>query len=291
MSFTIEQGQEVILNALKPMGEEYQATLKKAFSNRWIDYYPNTGKKSGAYSNGATYDIHPYILMNWTDDFESVSTLAHELGHTMHSYFSNKTQPFQSSDYATFVAEIASTFNENLLNNYLTKTVKTNEEKMYLLGSYLELLRTTIFRQTMFAEFEWEAHKLVENNKPITGEILSDIYYNLVKKYYGNDEGVCIVDSSVAYEWAYIPHFVNYTYYVYQYATSIIYATALAEKVIADGDPAVQKYYSILKGGSSEYPLELIKKAGIDPLSSEAFELTMKKMNSIMDQMEKISGK
>jgi oligoendopeptidase F len=291
MDFTIEEGQEVILNALKPMGDEYQATLKKAFSDRWIDYFPNTGKKSGAYSNGAVYDVHPYILMNWTDDFESVSTLAHELGHTMHSYFSNKTQPFQTSDYATFVAEIASTFNENLLNNYMTKNVKTNEEKMYLLGSYLELLRTTIFRQTMFAEFEWEVHKLVEANKPVTGEILSDLYYGIVKTYYGHDKGVCIVDPSAAYEWAYIPHFVNYTYYVYQYATSLIYATAIAEKVIAEGQPAVEKYYNILKGGSSDYPLELIKKAGIDPLSSEAFELTMKKMNSIMAEMEKLSGK
>ncbi|MFO7445597.1 MAG: oligoendopeptidase F, partial [Ignavibacteriaceae bacterium] len=291
MSFTVEEGQKVIHEALKPLGEEYVNTLTTAFNNRWIDYLPSVGKRSGAYSTGGAYDVHPYILMNWNDDFESVSTLAHELGHTMHSYFSNKTQPFPTSDYATFVAEIASTFNENLLNNYMVENAKSDEEKLYILGSYLELLRTTIFRQTLFAEFEWEIHKLAENNQPISGKSLSNIYYNLVKKYYGDAEGVCRVDPYIAYEWSYILHFLNYTYYVYQYSTSLIYATALAEKVVAEGQPAVDKYYSILKGGGSEYPIELIKKAGVDPLSSEAFELTMKKMNKVMDQMEEILGK
>ncbi|MGE5351782.1 MAG: M3 family metallopeptidase, partial [Acidobacteriota bacterium] len=225
---------------------------------------------------------------NWTGDYESVSTLAHELGHTMHSYFSNKNQPFAMSDYATFVAEIASTFNENLLNNYMVSHAKTKEEKLYLLGSYLELLRTTIFRQTQFAEFEWEIHKAVENGQSLTGEMMSDIYYKLVKQYYGNDQGKCIVDPYIAYEWAYIPHFINYTYYVFQYSTSLIYSTALAQKVLTDGKPAVDKYYNILKGGSSDYPIELIKKAGIDPLSSQPFELAMKRMNDVMDQIETI---
>lgn len=162
MSFTVEQGQKVILDALSPLGAEYVSTLQKAYDNKWIDYIPTAGKRSGAYSTGGAYDVHPYILMNWTDDYESVSTLAHELGHTMHSYFSNKTQPFSKADYATFVAEIASTVNENLLNNYMVQNAKSDEERLYLLGSYLELLRTTIFRQTSFAEFEWEIHKRVE---------------------------------------------------------------------------------------------------------------------------------
>ncbi|GAB4134278.1 MAG: oligoendopeptidase F [Ignavibacteriales bacterium] len=288
MKFSIEQGQDVILKALKPMGEEYVNTVKKSFNDRWIDYIPNVGKRSGAYSSGAAYDYHPYILTNWTDDYESVSTLAHELGHTMHSYFSNKNQPFQYSDYSTFVAEIASTCNENLLNNYMINNVKTKEEKIFLLGSYLELLRTTIFRQVSFAEFEWEIHKKVEAGEPLNGEVLSNIYYEIVKKYYGHDKGVCIVDPYIQYEWAYIPHFINYSYYVYQYSTSLIYATAFAEKIIKDGKPAVDAYYNILKGGSSDYPIELIKKAGIDPLSSEAFDLTMKKMNSVMDQIEEL---
>lgn len=289
--FTVEEGQKLLLDVFKPMGEEYVSTVKKSFDERWIDYIPTTGKRSGAYSSGAQYELHPYILMNWTDDYESVSTLAHELGHTMHSYFSNKNQTFVNAQYPIFVAEIASTMNENLLNNYMVNNVKSDEEKLYLLGSYLDLLRTTIFRQTSFAEFEWEVHKRIEKGEPVTGEDLSQLYIDIVRKYYGHNEGACTVDDYIAYEWAYIPHFVNYTYYVYQYSTSLIYATAFAEKVINEGQPAVDKFYNILKGGSSDYPIELIKKAGIDPLSSEAFDLTMKKMNKVMDMMESLINK
>ena len=291
MPFTVEEGEKLIVNVLKPMGSEYESTLKKAFNHRWIDFYPNKGKRSGAYSTGGAYAFHPYILTNWTGDYESVSTLAHELGHSMHSYFTNKTQPYVNSGYATFVAEIASTLNENLLNDYMVKHAKSDDEKLYLLGSYLELLRTTIFRQTSFAEFEWEIHKRIENNQPLTGEIMSNIYYNIVKKYYGDDKGICKVDPYIAYEWEYIPHFLNYTYYVYQYSTSLIYSTAFAEKILKEGQPAVDKYYNILKGGGSDYPINLIKKAGLDPLSSEAFNLTMNKMNKVMDQMEMILNK
>jgi oligoendopeptidase F len=290
MEFTIEEGQEVVLDALKLLGDEYISTLHKAFDDRWIDYMPTVGKRSGAYSSGNAYDVHPYILMNWTDDFESVSTLAHELGHTMHSYFSNNTQPFPKSDYSIFVAEIASTVNENLLNNYMVKTVKTDEEKLYILGSYLELLRTTIFRQTSFAEFEWEIYKRVEAATPITGEDMCKIYYDIVKRYYGNDAGHCVVDDYIQYEWAYIPHF-YYNYYVFQYATSLIYGTAFVEKMVDDGQPAVDKYYHILMGGGSKYPAELIRDAGIDPMSPEPVALTMQKMNRVMDQMEEILNK
>ena len=291
MKFKIDEGQNLLLDVFKPMGKEYISTVQKAFNDRWIDYYPTKGKRSGAYSSGSAYAYHPYILTNWTDDYESVSTLAHELGHTMHSYFSNKNQPFVNSGYATFVAEIASTLNENLLNYYMVKHVKSDEEKLYLLGSYLELLRTTIFRQTSFAEFELDIHKKIENDEPLTGEEISKIYYNIVKKYYGNDKGICKVDPYIAYEWEYIPHFVNYTYYVYQYSTSLIYSTAFAEKILNKGQPAVDKFYKILKGGGSDYPINLIKKAGLDPLSSEAFDLTMTKMNNVMDQMEAILNK
>ena len=291
MSFTIEQGQEVLLSALKPLGKEYVATLQNAFKNRWIDYMPTVGKRSGAYSTGAAYDVHPYILMNWTDDYESVSTLAHELGHTMHSYFSNKNQPFSKSDYATFVAEIASTVNETLLNDYMVKNAKTDEEKLYLLGSYLDLLRTTIFRQTSFAEFELDIHQKVEEGKPITGDDMCQIYSDIVDKYYGNEDGHCVVDPYIQYEWAYIPHFLGYTYYVFQYSTSLIYATAFAEKIVNEGQPAVDKYYNILKGGGSKYAVDLIKDAGLDPLSPEPTELAMKKMNKVMDQMEEILNK
>jgi oligoendopeptidase F len=291
MSFTVDEGQKVLLDALQPLGDDYVSILQKSYDNRWIDYMPTVGKRSGAYSSGYAYDVHPYILMNWTDDFESVSTLAHELGHTMHSYLSNTNQPFVKSHYATFVAEIASTVNENLLNNYMVKNAKSDEETLFILGSYLELLRTTIFRQTSFAEFEWEIHKKVEAGEPLTGEKMSEIYYDIVKRYYGSDAGHCVVDDYIKYEWAYIPHFLGYNYYVFQYATSLIYGTALVEKMIEKGQPAVDAYYNILKGGNSKYAAELIKDAGIDPMSPEPVELTMQKMNRVMDQMEALLDK
>lgn len=291
MSFTVEQGQKVLKTALQPLGKEYVSTLQTAYDHNWIDYIPTVGKRSGAYSTGGAYDVHPYILMNWTDDYESVSTLAHELGHTMHSYFSNQFQPFSKADYATFVAEIASTVNETLLNDYAVKEAKSDEERLYLLGSYLELLRTTIFRQTSFAEFEWDIHKKVEAGEPLTGENMSALYYDIVKRYYGNDEGYCVVDDYIQYEWSYIPHFLGYSFYVFQYSTSIIYGTAIVEKIKEEGQTEVDAYYSILKGGGSEYPTELIKDAGVDPLSSEPVTLTMQKMNKVMDQMEQILDK
>ena len=291
MKYSVDEGEKTILDALKPMGPDYIKNLKFAYDHRWVDFMPNEGKRSGAYESGASYDVHPYILTNWNGDYESVTTLAHESGHMMHSFYSNKNQTYPNSQYPIFVAEIASTTNETLLNNYMVKNAKNDDERLFLLGNYLDLLRNTIFRQTMFAEFEWEIHKVVEKGEPLTGEQMSNIYYNIVKTYYGNDQGKCIVDPYVAYEWEYIPHFFNYTYYVYQYATSLIYATAFAEKIVNEGQPAVDKYYNILKGGYSDYPLNLIKKAGIDPLSSEAFEITMKKMNKVMDQIEEIIAK
>ena len=291
LHFTVEQGQQAILDALTPLKSEYLSTVKKSFDNRWIDFIPTEGKRSGAYSSGSAYDVHPYILMNWNDDYESLSTLAHELGHTMHSFYSNSNQPFAKADYATFVAEIASTINETLLNNYMVNKANSDEEKLFLLGSYLDLLRTTIFRQTSFAEFELEIHNRVEQGQPLTGDDLCNIYYDIVKKYYGHDAGHCVVDPYIQYEWSYIPHFMGYTYYVFQYSTSLIYATAFAEKIVNEGNPAVDNFYKILKGGGSKYAVELIKDAGIDPLSPEPFELTMKKMNKVMDQIEDILNK
>jgi oligoendopeptidase F len=264
--------------------------LQKAFDDRWIDYYATDGKRSGAYSTGSEYDQHPYILMNWTDDYNSLSTLAHELGHTMHSYLSNKNQQFQNSQYPIFVAEIASTLNENLLNDYMVENAKSDKEKLSILGSYLEMLRGTLFRQVSFAEFEWEIHKKIEAGEPLDGEVMSNIYYDIVKRYYGADEGITVVPEYIKYEWAYIPHF-YYNYYVYQYATSIIYATAFYEKIKEGGDDAVQEYFHILKGGGSDYPIELVKKAGVDPLSAEPFELAMKRMNGVMDKIEAIIKK
>jgi len=290
MTFSVEDGQEMIIKSLKPLGSEYTTVLQKAFDERWIDYYATEGKRSGAYSTGSEYDQHPYILMNWTDDYNSVSTFAHELGHTMHSYLSNQNQQFQNSQYPIFVAEIASTLNENLLNDYMVENAKSDKEKLFILGSYLEMLRGTLFRQVSFAEFEWEIHKKIEAGEPLDGEIMSNIYYDIVKRYYGHDEGVTVVPEYIKYEWAYIPHF-YYNYYVYQYATSIIYATAFYEKIKEGGDDAVQDYFKILKGGGSDYPIALVKKAGVDPMSAEPFKLAMKRMNDVMDKIESIIKK
>lgn len=290
MSFSVDEGQKIISQALQPLGKEYTTIIKKAFDDRWIDYYPTKGKRSGAYSTGTEYDFHPYILTNWTDGYNSLSTLAHELGHTMHSYLSNKNQPYQTSQYPIFVAEIASTLNENLLNNYMVEHAENDKEKLFILGSYLDMLRGTLFRQVSFAEFEWEIHKKIEAGEPLDGEVMSNIYYGIVKRYYGADKGITVVPEYIKYEWAYIPHF-YYNYYVYQYATSIIYATAFYEKIKESGDAAVQDYFHILKGGGSDYPIELIKKAGVNPLSAEPFELAMKRMNDVMDKIEAIIKK
>ncbi len=290
MNFSVDEGQAIILESLKPLGSEYTTVVKKSFDERWIDYYPTDGKRSGAYSTGSEYDYHPYILMNWTDDYNSVSTLTHELGHTMHSYLSNQNQPFQNSQYPIFVAEIASTLNENLLNDYMVENAKSDKEKLFILGSYLDMMRGTLFRQVSFAEFEWEIHKKIEAGEPLDGEIMSNIYYDIVKRYYGDDKGVTVVPEYIKYEWAYIPHF-YYNYYVYQYATSIIYATAFYEKIKVGGYDAVQEYFKILKGGGSNYPIELIKQAGVDPMSAEPFELAMKRMNEVMDKIEAILKK
>ena len=287
LEYTIEDGQQVIIEALQPLGSDYIETLRHAFDSRWVDYMPTSGKRSGAYSNGAAYDVHPYILMNWNGNYDSLSTLAHELGHTLHSHLSNQSQPFATADYSIFVAEIASTLNENLLNDYLIAKTDDNDVKLFLLGHYLEGLRGTIFRQVQFAEFEWSIHKTVEAGEALTGESLSRMYWDLTKTYYGHDAGVCVVDDSIQYEWSYIPHF-YYNFYVFQYATSLIYATALSEKIQRQEAGAVEKYLSMLKSGGSKYPIDQVREAGIDPLASEAFELTMQRMNRVIDQIEEL---
>jgi oligoendopeptidase F len=289
LTYTPEEAQRHILAALAPLGEEYAAGAKRAFSERWIDLYPTAGKRSGAYSNGSAYDVHPYMLLNYNGKYPDMSALAHELGHTMHSYFSNKTQPFPTAGYPIFVAEVASTFNESLLIDHMLKTIKDDKTRLSLLGNYLENIKGTVFRQTQFAEFELRIHEMVEKGQPLTGEALSALYADITKKYYGQDKGVCIVDDYVAHEWAFIPHFYR-NYYVFQYATSFTASAALAEKVLA-GDPAATKrVLTFLGSGGSNYPIELLKQAGVDMTSDEPLELTVKTMNRVMDQMEKLLG-
>ena len=288
--YTVDQSEQNILKALAPLGPEYAAGAKRAFTERWIDMYPNEGKTSGAYSNGAAYDVHPYMLINYNGKYDDMSTLAHELGHTMHSYFSNKTQPYPLSQYPIFVAEVASTFNEALLADYMLKQTKDDATRLSLLGNYLEGVKGTVYRQAQFAEFELRMHEMVEKGQPLTGDALSKLYMDIVKKYYGNDQGVCIVDDYVANEWAFIPHFYN-SFYVFQYATSFTASSALSEKVLSGEPGATARYLKFISSGQSEYPIDLLKDAGVDMTTDEPLELTVKKMNRVMDEMEKLLDK
>lgn len=274
-----------VLEAVSPLGDRYRVPLKEALNSRWTDVFPTDGKRSGAYSNGACYDVHPFVLLNHNDDYESLSTLAHEFGHAMHSWFSNSNQPYPISDYSIFVAEVASTFNENLLNQYLLANTDNRDMKLFLLGHALERIRTTIFRQAMFAEFELKIHGVVEGQNALTGEILTETYLDLARKYYGHDEGVCEIDKQYGAEWAFIPHF-YYNFYVYQYATGMIAATALSEKVIAGKEGAADRYMEFLKSGCVDYPISILRRAGADLETSEPFELTMGVFHRVMDQIE-----
>ena len=287
LKFDYDEAREIILEALKPLGEEYTSVVKKAFDERWIDVYPTEAKRSGAYSNGAFYDGHPFVLLNYNDLYEDVSTLAHELGHTMQSYFSNKNQPYPTSRYVTFVAEVASTFNEVLLFEYFMNTIEDENVKLSLLMDRLNGFKGTLFRQTQFAEFELRINEAAQEGKPLTGDVLSEMYNKIVRKYYGHDEGICYVNDYINMEWAYIPHF-YYNFYVYQYSTSFTASNALAERVLNKEEGALEDYMTFLGAGSSDYPIELLKNAGVDMTRSEAFDNTIKAMNRVMDEIEKI---
>ena len=290
LTYTAEEAEKHVMAALKPLGGEYAAAANRAFNERWIDLYPNPGKRSGAYSNGGAYDVHPYMLINYNGKYNDVSTIAHELGHTMQSYLSNKTQPYPLADYPIFVAEVASTFNEALLIDYMLKTITDDKTKLSLLGNYLEGIKGTVFRQTQFAEFELRAHEMAEKGEPLTGDALAKLYAEITKKYYGHDKGVCIVDDYIQHEWSFIPHFYR-NFYVFQYATSFTASAALSEKVLA-GDPAATKrYLTFLSAGGSKYPIDLLKDAGVDMTTDEPLNLTLQKMNRVMDEMEKILAK
>jgi len=287
LKYSVEEAQEIILKSLQPLGQDYVDVVNESFQNRWIDMYPNEGKRSGAYSNGAIYDVHPYILMNYNGKYDDVSTLTHELGHTMHSYLSNNNQPFAKADYSIFVAEVASTLNEALLNEYLLDTISDPRIRLSILGNYLEGAKGTLFRQTQFAEYELLIHQITEKGESLTGERLSELYSGLVKKYYGHDEGICHVDDYIRWEWTYIPHF-YYDYYVYQYATSFTASQALAEQILS-GDSSVRKrFLNFLSSGGSAYPVSLLKKAGVDMTEDRPFRLTIQKINRVMDEMEDI---
>jgi oligoendopeptidase F len=290
LKYSVEEAKKIVVDALKPLGKEYAEGVVKAFQNRWIDFYPTPGKTSGAYSNGSAYDVHPYILMDFNGSYDSVSTLAHELGHTMHSYYSNKYQPYPTSDYAIFVAEVASTFNEILLMEKMLRDIPDDDLRLSLLMERLDSIKGTVFRQTQFAEFELKIHEKVENGEPLTGEVLTEIYGNILKKYYGVEQGITVIDELYNVEWAYIPHFYN-NFYVYQYSTSYTASTALAEKVFSGEKVIVDRYIAFISSGSSDYPIELLKKAGVDMTTDKPFNKTMDVMNRTMDEIEKILDK
>ena len=287
LRYSPEEAQKHVLAAFAPLGSDYQGVVHRAFKERWLDWHPTDGKRSGAYSNGGAYDVHPYMLLNYLGQYNDVSTLAHELGHTMHSYYSNKTQPYQMADYATFVAEVASTFNEALLIDHMLKQIKDTPTRLSLLGNYLENIKATVFRQTQFAEFELRLHEMAEKREPITGDALAKLYLDITRRYYGHDQKVTVVDDYIAHEWSFVPHFYR-DFYVFQYATSFTAAEALSAKVLSGDKEATKRYLTFLSAGGSDYPVELLKKAGVDMTTDEPLDLTIRKMNAVMDEMEKL---
>ncbi|GIO24416.1 oligoendopeptidase F [Oceanobacillus sp. J11TS1] len=286
MPVTYEEAKKYVKEGLKPLGEDYAKILEEAFNERWIDVEENKGKRSGAYSSG-TYGTNPYVLLNWQDDINNTFTLAHELGHSVHSYYSRKYQPFRYGNYSIFVAEVASTTNEALLNDYLLKHLDDEKEKLYILNHFLEGFRGTVFRQTMFAEFEHDIHVLAQNGEALTAEKLTEVYYDLNKKYYGED---VVSDEKIGLEWARIPHFYM-NYYVYQYATGYSAATALSKQVLDGEDGAVDRYLDFLKSGSSEDPIDVLKKAGVDMTQKQSILDALDVFEEKLTEMEQLLNK
>ncbi len=283
--YSYEEAKDIVKSALKVLGDDYQEKLDNAFTNSWIDVFNNKGKRSGAYSSG-TYDTHPYILLNYEGTLNDVSTLAHELGHSMHSCYSVENNKRIYANYKIFVAEVASTTNELLLNHYLLKNTDDDKEKLNILANLMNLYYTTIVRQTMFAEFELNTYKLREENKPITHEILEDIYYNLCKKYFGKE---VVMDDEIKYEWERVPHF-YYGFYVYKYATSLAASTVIANKILNE-DEAVNKYIKFLSSGGSMDPLDELKLVDIDLSKKEVIDCAMDKFNDYIEQFKKLYEK
>ena len=279
-----QQAKDTVYDALAPLGEKYRAILKEGFENRWIDVYENEGKRSGAYSAGA--DVHPYVLLNYTGTLDSQFTLAHEMGHALHSYLSNKTQNPMDAGYVIFVAEVASTCNEALLMEYLLDRTTDKTERAYLINHFLEQFKGTLYRQTMFAEFELKLGQMVAEGKTLTAELLCQTYRELNEMYFGPD---MVVDDGIAMEWARIPHF-YYDHYVFQYATGYSAAIALSRRILAEGESAVEDYLQFLSGGCSKSPIDLLKGAGVDMTGPEPVEAALALFERLLDEMEALVG-
>ena len=290
LKFSPEEAQAITLAAFAPLGADYVAALRKGYASRWTDYLPSTGKRSGAYS-ASVFGVHPYQLVNFNGQYEDLSTLAHESGHSMHSWYAMTSQPYPTYDYPIFVAEVASTLNEDLLLHHMLGKARDDETRLALLGSHLDVVRQTLFRQAQFAEFELAMHEKAERGEPLTGEILGELYLGIVRAYYGHDQGVTQVDDLMAVEWAFIPHFYN-PFYVYQYATSMVASTALARAIREEartGKTARRDaYLDMLRAGGSRYAIDLLRSTGVDMTTSAPFDAAVAEMNATMDEMERI---
>jgi oligoendopeptidase F len=288
LEYPHNRANQQLLAALGPLGKNYLAALAHGLDPQhgWIDSFPNLGKRSGAYMDGSAYDIHPYVLTNYLGDYNSLSTLAHEMGHAMHSYFTNKHQPYSKSNYSTFVAEVASTLNEALLMKHMQTNEKKRTSQLYLLGEQLESFRQTLFRQAMFAEFELALYQRAEKKEALTADEISKIYLQIARRYYGHDQGVVQVDDLYGIEWAYVPHF-YYNFYVFQYVTGITASTALAEMILKEGDPARDRYLTqMLEAGGSDYPIQILQRAGVDLTTTKPYDIAMGVFSRALDRAE-----
>ncbi|NWF89418.1 MAG: oligoendopeptidase F [Ignavibacteriaceae bacterium] len=280
--YTFSQAAELVTSALQPMGEDYLQVLKMAFENRWIDVYGTTSKRSGAYSSGTTFGIHPYVLLNWENLLNDVFTLAHEMGHNMHSYFTGQNQPYPYANYSIFLAEVASTFNESLLLDYLVKNASNKTEKLYFMEIYLNNISATFYRQVMFAEFEKTVYEELEKGNALTVDYLRKLYKGIFQKYWGES---MVIDVEEEFTWARVPHF-YYNFYVYQYATGFAASQILTQKILCNGTKARDNYLNFLKAGNSDYPINILKNAGVDMNSPEPILSVTQKMDSLLDEME-----
>ena len=284
--FDLARSAAITFEALKPFGEDYLALLNQGLDGEWMHSHPAPGKRSGAYMNGSIYDVHPFVLLNHNDDYESLSTFAHEWGHAVHSLLAQKQNPYETASYSTFTAEMASTINEILLQEYMIENARSDEEKLFYLGGALENIRGTLFRQTMFAEFELAMHEAVEAGEPLTGPKLSEMYGELLKRYHGHELGVLTIDDEYAAEWAFIPHF-YYDFYVFQYATSITGAAWFAEQFLAGDEQVRDSFIRVLSAGGSDYAHNILRdEAGLDMTTAEAYAPVLRRMKSLMDRIE-----
>ncbi|MEL7186292.1 MAG: oligoendopeptidase F [Pseudomonadota bacterium] len=285
--FDLETSKRITLDAMQVLGDDWVTMQKAAMEDRWMHVYPQRGKRSGAYMSGFAYDVHPYVLLNHNDDYSSLSTFAHEWGHAMHTVYAKQEQPFETAGYATFIAEIPSTSLELILQDYMTRNAESTDEKLYYLGEALEGLRGTFFRQTMFAEFELAMYEAAERGDALSGDSITNMYGEILRRYHGHDEGVVMIDELYHNEWMFIPHF-YFNMYVFQYATSQTAGTALYDKIVKEGEAGVENYKNLLRAGGSDYPYKLLKNAGVDLATPEPYEALIEKMNAIMDEMERL---